>query len=284
MRSLLLVSLYIIIYIYNGILPLQAKVTAPTRRLVALLADMQKAQEVTPDSFYVYANHLRQTIRQEQDSVSRAVCSATLAHLFVLHSHHAQTNARDTESHIDSLQEWSRQEYLQHAAELYADALGNPESLYGEQVEKWIPLVEKTSLNKTLSGDMLNMIWNAAVNDLPAAYRQKVRIPTYARLVSFYRSKGKCREALTLMLDSLDRNGIAAQDSTLLYRLKEEYASCDACAEVYLRLSQLPGLTAQDRQSNSEHNAHILVFFLYHSTAFSRNPSNPVDSRRWPDF
>ena len=41
-----------------------------------------------------------------------------------------------------------------------------------------------------------------------------------------------------------------------------------------------PGLTAQDRQSNSEHNAHILAFFLYHSTAFSRNPSNPVDSRR----
>jgi hypothetical protein len=35
-------------------------------------------------------------------------------------------------------------------------------------------------------------------------------------LVSFYRSKGKCREALTLMLDSLDRNGIAAQDSALL--------------------------------------------------------------------
>ena len=248
MRSLLLVSLYIIIYIYNGILPLQAKVTAPTRRLVALLADMQKAQEVTPDSFYVYANHLRQTIRQEQDTVSRAVCSATLAHLYVLHSHLAQTNARDTESHIDSLQEWSRQEYLQHAAELYADALGNPESLYGEQVEKWIPLVEKTSLNKALSGDMLNMIWNAAVNDLPAAYRQKVRIPTYARLVSFYRSKGKCREALTLMLDSLDRNGIAAQDSTLLYRLKEEYASCDACAEVYLRLSQLPVLTPEERE------------------------------------
>ncbi|MBR5884138.1 MAG: hypothetical protein IKZ17_02790, partial [Bacteroidaceae bacterium] len=112
---------------------------------------MQKAQEVTPDSFYVYANHLRQTIRQEQDTVSRAVCSATLAHLYVLHSHLAQTNARDTESHIDSIQEWSRQEYLQHAAELYADALGNPESLYGEQVEKWIPLVEKTSLNKALS-------------------------------------------------------------------------------------------------------------------------------------
>ena len=82
---------------------MQAKVTEPTRRLVALLADMQKAQEVTPDSFYVYANHLRQTIRQEQDTVSRAVCSATLAHLYVLHSHLAQTNARDTESHMNGL-------------------------------------------------------------------------------------------------------------------------------------------------------------------------------------
>lgn len=246
MRNLLLLLLYIIIY--NGVSPLTARNSEPAHRLVALLANMQKAQEVTPDSFYVYARQLRHAILCEQDSVSQAVYSATLAHLYVVNSFRAQTGVRETESQTDSLQEWSRQEYLQNAANLYGKALARPDQLYEEPVGKWVPVVDKPNSTKGLSGDMLNMIWHAAVNDLPAVYRQKVRIPTYARLVSFYRSKGKYGEALSLMLDSLDRNGIAAQDSTLLCQLKEEYASYDACAEVYLRLSQLPDLTPEERE------------------------------------
>ena len=197
-----------------------ARNSEPAHRLVALLADMQKAQEVTPDSFYVYARQLRHAILCEQDSVSQAVYSATLAHLYVVNSFRAQTGVRETESQTDSLQEWSRQEYLQNAANLYGKALARPDQLYEEPVGKWVPVVDKPNSTKGLSGDMLNMIWHAAVNDLPAVYRQKVRIPTYARLVSYYRSKGKYGEALSLMLDSLDRNGITAQDSTLLCQLK----------------------------------------------------------------
>ena len=246
MRNLLLLLLYIIIC--NGVSPLTARNSEPAHRLVALLADMQKAQEVTPDSFYVYARQLRHAILREQDSVSQAVYSATLAHLYVVNSFRAQTGVRETESQTDSLQEWSRQEYLQNAANLYGKALARPDQLYEEPVGKWVPVVDKPNSTKGLSGDMLNMIWHAAVNDLPAVYRQKVRIPTYVRLVSFYRSKEKYGEALSLMLDSLDRNGITAQDSTLLCQLKEEYASYDACAEVYLRLSQLPDLTPEERE------------------------------------
>lgn len=246
MRSLPFL-LFVFIYI-SGVLPLQARTEEPARRLVTLLSDLQKAQEVTPDSFFVYATLLRQTIRQETDSVSQAVYSAALAHLFSVHSFRAQTGVRNTASHPDSLHEWSRQEFFQHAALLYEDAFRCARPLCEEPVGKWIPVVEKVPSGKVLSDDMLNMVWNAAMHDIPAAYRQEVRFPTYAQMIALYKSRGKCQDALRLVLDSLDRHGTGAQDSTLLCRLMEEYESCDACAEVCLRLSQLPSQTPDESE------------------------------------
>lgn len=242
--------LFFLLYLFICcILPAHARTTRSSNRLAALLTAMQRGQEITPDCFYVHVDLLRNEIGQNNDSVSKAVYSATLAHLLSVNAYRAQTSSRNTKSHPDSIREWSRTEYFQHAATLYGNALKSPELLFREPTKNWIPIIEESSAKNGLDTDMYIVIWQAAINDIPSNFRSGSKIPTYAQMADFYTSKGIRQNALFLMLDSLGRDGITEKDSSALRRLQAEYATQEVCAEIYLRLAQLPGKTPTEKYS-----------------------------------
>ena len=55
----------------------------PARKLVSLLTECKAREELVPDSFFSDVLRLKQEIAEQQDSVAKAVYSATLAHLLM---------------------------------------------------------------------------------------------------------------------------------------------------------------------------------------------------------
>ena len=133
----------------------------PAQRLVSLLQEMQKREEVTPDSFYSDVKLLRETIQQEKDASAKAIYQATLAHLLRLNSNRAQVFHRNTTSHPDSIQEWSSEEFREHAANLYREALKDLSLLHEAKTADWIPLVKRGRDETIYGSDMLSVIWKA---------------------------------------------------------------------------------------------------------------------------
>ncbi len=224
----------------SGILTMQGQ---SARQMVAMLTRMQKGQEVTPDSFYTHVDILRRGIAEAGEPADQAVYSATLAHLLTVNAYRAQTHSRETESHPDSLREWSREEYTREAARLYKAALSRPDALFNTPATEWVPLLTEA---KGRPADMLGVVWQAAQNDIPDG-RQRYGLPTYARMEAFYREMNRPNEALGVMLDSVDRCGDALKPA-LLTELRQSYETQENCAEVYLRQSRLPDLTQEQRR------------------------------------
>ncbi len=224
----------------SGILTMQGQ---SARQMAAMLTQMQKGQEVTPDSFYIHVDFLRRAVAEAGEPTDKAVYSATLAHLLTVNTYRAQTHSRETESHPDSLREWSREEYVREAARLYKAALSRPEVLFHAPAGEWVPLISE---QKEQPADMLGVIWKAALNDIPDG-QSRYGLPSYARMEAFYRSMNRPNEALGVMLDSVNRCGDALKP-TLLTELRHKYEAQETCAEVYLRQSQLPDLTQEQRR------------------------------------
>lgn len=210
-------------------------------RLATLLEQMTKREEVTPDSFFSDVLMLRQEIAAQQDSTSRAVYRATLAHLLAMNVHRSQSYRRKTASHPDSIQEWSQQEYVQHTATLYRQAMHDLTLLHEARSSEWVPLVNRGRDESVYGGDMLSVVWLALRNDITPDVRRQHQLASYAEMTDFYRNQHLPEAALRIMLDSLDENYMKpkARRATLL-RLRDEYVALPACALVYLRLSELP--------------------------------------------
>ena len=102
----------------------------PAKRLVSLLTECREREELVPDSFFSDVLLLKREIREQRDSAAKAVYSAALAHILMQNANLGQGRKRETESHPDSVAEWSREEYLQHAIKLYNYALQDLELLH----------------------------------------------------------------------------------------------------------------------------------------------------------
>lgn len=209
-------------------------------RLAKLLEQMTKREEVTPDSFFSDVLMLRQEIGAQRDSTSKAVYRAALAHLLASNVHRSQTYRRKTASHPDSIQEWSQQEYVQHTATLYRQAMHDLTLLHEARSSEWVPLVNRGRDESVYGGDMLSVVWLALRNDMTPDVRRQHHLASYAEMTDFYRNQHLPEAALRIMLDSLDENYMKtkARRATLL-RLRDEYVALPACALVYLRLSEL---------------------------------------------
>ncbi len=210
-------------------------------RLAKLLEQMTKREEVTPDSFFSDVLMLRQEIAAQRDSTSKAVYRAALAHLLASNAHRSQTYRRKTASHPDSIQEWSQQEYIQHSAALYRQAMHDPTLLHEARTSEWLPLVNRGRDEAVYGGDMLSVVWLALRNDFTPDMRREHQLTGYAEMTDFYRKEYLPEAALRTMLDSIDENYLKPDvRRASLLRLRDEYASEPACALVYLRLSELP--------------------------------------------
>lgn len=204
------------------------------QHLVQLLGEMQKREEITPDSFFQDVVLLRLEIATQQDSTQKAIYRATLAHLLALNAHRAQSHQRDTKSHPDSIQEWSHKEYLLHSAHLYCLSLAHKEELHQARSADWLPLVVQGHEDVVFGEDMLSIIWRAARADVQPVSHLVKDFPSESTFIDFYEKEGDREGAMWLQVDSLLHH-VAEKENWL--RLRDEYADIDACAEIYLRLS-----------------------------------------------
>ena len=207
------------------------------KRLVNLLREFQVREDVSPDSFFTDVKLLQEEIQQQTDSCSRAIYRATLAHLLSMNAGRSQVYRRKTESHPDSIQEWTSEEYREHSAQLYAQSLQDMSLLRAARTSQWVPLVQRGNHEKVFGSDMLYVVWQAYTNDIPRYLREKLQTPSYDDVISVYRKIGLREAMLRLTLDSLLQEGSYNTSRQALQKIREEYSDIPACALVYMRLA-----------------------------------------------
>ena len=219
----------------------------PAKKLVTLLTECKEREELVPDSFFSDVLLLKQEIREQRDSAAKAVYSATLAHLLMQNQHLSQKWSSETKSHPDSIREWSREEYMQHASDLYKYALRDLDLLHCVPTKEWIPLVKRGKDEKVYGSSMLAVIWQAMYSDIYYEKRKTNGLPLFGTFINFYKERGLREAAFRLSLDSVFETKKAMREAYLL-QLKEEYADLPSCDKVYIQLAQLKNTPEKKRQ------------------------------------
>lgn len=219
----------------------------PAKKLVSLLTECKEREELVPDSFFSDVLLLKQEIKEQNDSAAKAIYSATLAHLLMQNQHLSQKWSSETKSHPDSIREWSREEYMQHASDLYKYALRDLDLLHRVPTKEWIPLVKRGKDEKVYSSSMLAVIWQAMYSDIYYEKRKTNGLPLFGTFINFYKERGLREAAFRLSLDSVFETKKAMQEAYLL-QLKEEYADLPSCDKVYIQLAQLKNTPEKKRQ------------------------------------
>ncbi|MBO7067598.1 MAG: hypothetical protein J6W52_02810 [Bacteroidaceae bacterium] len=219
----------------------------PAKRLVSLLAECKEREELVPDSFFFDVLLLKQEIKEQKDSASKAIYSATLAHLLMQNQHLSQKWSRETKSHPDSVREWSREEYIQHASDLYRYTLRDLELLHRVPTKEWIPLVNRGGDEKVYGSSMLAVVWQAMYSDIYYENRKTNGLPLFGTLIQFYKERGLREAAFRLCMDSLFESSMASKKKYLL-QLKEEYKDLKSCERVYQELARFKNQPEEQRQ------------------------------------
>ena len=158
----------------------------PAKKLVSLLTECKEREDLLPDSFFTDVLLLKQEIKEQKDSAAKAVYSATLAHILVKNAYIGQSRKRETESHPDSVAEWSREEYMQHAISLYNSALQDLELLHNTPTKDWLPLVKRGEDENLYNSSMLAVVIKAMYRDFRYENRKSYNLLPYATLIQFY--------------------------------------------------------------------------------------------------
>ena len=238
---------------------------AVANRLMPLLLENKKREDITPDSFFYDWQQLKKEMLAEKDPTSQAIYRAALAHLLVNNTWRSQGFRRNTESHPDSIKEWSHDEYLVHAADLYAQALSDADALHRCKVADVKKLAMQGRDDTIFGNDLLSVIWRTAVRDIPSDMRRIHLVPGYDDIIDIYRRSGLREATLQLRLDSLSDT---YDSKETLLRLRDEYADLPACAQVYLRLASQASYSTHEQQDflvealerypNSRHTGDLL--------------------------
>lgn len=216
---------------------------ADSRSLVSSLLSMREQCEVEPDSFHNYVRRLKAEIALQTDSASKAVYQATLAHLLCVNSGRAQAWDRETMSHPDSTEEWTREEYMLHAVKLYDKALSDKELLHNVPTRSWLPLVSRGKDEKVYGSSMLYVVWNAMKSDVDSRHFT----PHIPHLVSLYRKHGLREAEFRLKLDSIYEYSSWITQPEAYRALKDEFRDLPCCDIVYERLSSRMGSDEERR-------------------------------------
>ena len=212
----------------------------PAKKLVSLLTECREREDLVPDSFFSDVLLLKHEIKEQKDSAAKAVYSATLAHILMQNAYLGQSRKRETESHPDSIAEWGREEYLQHAINLYNYALKDLELLHNAPTTDWLPLVKRGEDEKLYNSSMLAVVFHAMRGDFRYENRNKSNaLLSYATLIRFYENHGLREGAFRLCMDSLDWVWKHEEKEKYLLQLKTDYHNLPFCDEVYCKLSDL---------------------------------------------
>jgi GH18 family chitinase len=216
------------------------------KRLAAVLKENQKREDITPDSFFHDWRNLKAEMLAEKDPTAQNIYCAAMGHLLCNNAWRTQQFDSKTTSHPDSIQEWSRSEYIKWASNYYAKAMQDVEALHVIKLSSSKPLTEDGKDDGIFGNDLLHVIWQAYQQDLPEDGKQG-SAPTYGDIIDVYRRHGLREAALMLRLDSLSEKDNHEGEEDVLLRLRDEYADLPACAQVYLRLASLSGKEDQER-------------------------------------
>lgn len=198
---------------------------------------MKEKSEITPDSFFNDVRRLRKEIDRQSDASSKAIYGATLAHILMQNTHRSQARRRDTVSHPDSIEEWSREEYTIHSATLYKDALQDMDLLYSAQTKKWLPLVLRGKDEKVFGSSMLHVVWQAMCDDISYEERNRLGLPGFGSIIELYGRHGLREAVLRLSIDSIQQTMYGEKATNEYLRLKEEFKDLKACDMVYQQLA-----------------------------------------------
>jgi hypothetical protein len=219
----------------------------PAKRLVSLLTECKEREELVPDSFFSDVLLLKQEIREQKDSAAKAIYCATLAHLLMQNQNLSQKWSVETKSHPDSIREWSREEYMQHASDLYKYALRDMDLLHRVPTKEWIPLVNRGKDEKVYGSSMLAVIWQAMYGDIYYEKRKSNGLPLFGTFINFYKERGLREAALRLSMDSVLEMNMAKQEG-YLQQLKKEYQDLSSCDRVYSELTRFKNKPEDSRQ------------------------------------
>lgn len=213
-------------------------------RLAAVLKENYKREDITPDSFFYDWRQLNAEMLAEKNPTAQAIYRAAMARLLIGNTWRSQRYDGKTSSDPDSIQEWTREEYRRHSADLYAQALQDVEALHAVKLPDTKPLTEQGKDDGIFGNDLLYLVWQNCLSDLTESERRNHRVPRYEDIIDVYRRHGLREATLMLRLDSLSEK---SDSEGVLLRLRDEYADLPTCAEVYLRLAKLSGKTNQER-------------------------------------
>ena len=216
------------------------------KRLAAVLAENQKREDITPDSFFHDWRNLRAEMLREKDPTAQGIYSAAMGHLLCNNIWRSQRYDSKTKSHLDSIQEWSRQEYTSRAANYYRKAMEDVEALHAIKLPSSKPLTEQGKDDGIFGGDLLHVIWQAYQQDLPTD-EKKGYASIYDDIIDVYRRHGLREATLMLRLDSFYEKDKREGEEDFLLRLRDEYADLPICSQVYMQLASLPGKTSQEQ-------------------------------------
>ncbi|MBR6128299.1 MAG: hypothetical protein IKQ07_01560 [Bacteroidaceae bacterium] len=221
------------------------------KRLAVVLKENEKREDITPDSFFYDWRQLKAEMLAEKDPTAQAIYRAVMAHLLRNNAWRSQRYDSQTKSDPDSIQEWSHTDYIKRAADLYAGAMRDIEALHAVKLADSKPLTEQGKDDGIFGNDLLHLVWQAYQQDMPSGER-KGFAPTYDDIIGVYRRHGLREATLWLRLDSLYEKDSWEGREDVLLRMREEYADIPACAEVYLRLANLPAKDDKEKYSMLE--------------------------------
>lgn len=225
----------------------RSKVTqTAAKRLVAVLSENQKREDITPDSFFYDWHNLKAEMLAEKDPTAQAIYRAAMAHLLCGNKWRSQRYDSKTTSHPDSIQEWTFEEYRGHSADLYAQALQDVEALHKCRLADTKPLTLQGKDDGIFGGDLLYLVWQSALQDLTEQDRKRHLVPNYGDIIEVYRRHNLREATLQLRLDSLAEKDGEDKEEVLL-RLRDEYADLPICSQVYMQLASLSGKTRQEQ-------------------------------------
>lgn len=218
-------KIFVILAAVLGVLPVIGAKNADAQKLVQLLQDAQRREEITPDSIYYNIQLLEDLAGNGEDSMPRTlIYRATTAMLYAMRADLAQTYSRNTASHPDSIRQWSRQEWYQHSAQVFHHVLAHKDVLAEEKAQNWIPLVQKGRNHNIYTGDMLSVVWIAMENCLPRQFWDSDSVMNVAAMSHFYLQRNNLQGALELELNH-NYNGVSNTYGQYLQNLKARFDS-----------------------------------------------------------
>lgn len=184
------------------------------QRMAALLYGCKLRQQIVPDSFYTDILKLERLKRQTTDEVERAVLASVLGGLYRSNDDRNRNYGERTDTHPDSIREWSSAQFLKVSEENYAESMAHPELLAEAKAADYMPFVERGEDAAYFDGDLLNVIGRRAAYSFSGLVRETCvkSAPVFGKMLSVYRSRGNREAELFVMLDSVQECAMAEME------------------------------------------------------------------------